>query len=62
MFDFSGVRTLDDWTFERLQTELARPVIAAEWTREIWSSVQRAARGEDCHTRPAELARFHQLG
>ncbi len=62
MFDFTGVRTLDEWTFDKFQAELGRPVIAAEWTREIWASVQKAARGEDCYTRPPEIARLSQLG
>jgi NifB/MoaA-like Fe-S oxidoreductase len=62
MFDFTGVRTLDEWTFERFQSELGRPVIAAEWTREVWESVQRMARGEDCYTRQPGLEREAQLG
>jgi putative radical SAM enzyme (TIGR03279 family) len=62
MFDFSGVRTLDEWTVDRFQAELGRPVIPAEWTREILSTAQRAARGEDCHSRPPQVHRFHQLG
>jgi putative radical SAM enzyme (TIGR03279 family) len=62
MFDFSGVRTLDEWTIERFQAELGLPVIAAEWTREVWTTVQRAARGEDCHSAGQTPIRFHQLG
>jgi len=62
MFDFSGVRTLDEWTFEKFQEELGRPVIAAAWTREIWSGVQRFLKGEDCYTRLDPLPRFSQLG
>lgn len=62
MFDFAGVRTLDEWTFEKFQSELGRPVIAAEWTREVWATLQRAARGEDCHTPPPKVDHAFQLG
>lgn len=62
MFDFSGVRTLDEWTFDKFQEELGRPVIAAEWTREIWAGVQRLLKGEDCYTRLEPAPRFSQLG
>ncbi len=62
MFDFSGVRTLDEWTFDKFQEKLGRPVIAAEWTREIWGAVQRFLKGEDCYTRPEQVPRFSQLG
>jgi putative radical SAM enzyme (TIGR03279 family) len=62
MFDFSGVRTLDEWTFDKFQAELGRPVIAADWTRDIWHTVQHHLNGEDCHTRLAEAPRFSQLG
>jgi len=62
MFDFSGVRTLDEWTFDKFQEHLGRPVIAAEWTREIWSGVQRLLNGEDCYTRLEPAPRFSQLG
>ncbi len=62
MFDFSGVRTLDEWTFNKFQEELGRPVIAAEWVREVWSTVQKAAQGEDCYTRPPEVLKHSQLG
>ena len=62
MFDFSGVRTLDEWTIARFQAELNRPVVSAEWTREVWATVQRAARGEDVYTRQSEPIRFSQLG
>ena len=62
MFDFAGVRTLDEWTFDKFQSELDRPVIAAEWVREVWATVQKAARGEDCFTRSAQVVRHSQLG
>ncbi len=48
MFDFQGVRTLDEWTVERFQEELGAPVIKAEWTYEIWNTIQKALRGESC--------------
>lgn len=62
MFDFSGVRTLDEWTVERFQAELGCPTIPTEWTRDIWASVQKAIRGEDCYARSPELVRATQLG
>ncbi|MFL5732523.1 MAG: DUF512 domain-containing protein [Chloroflexia bacterium] len=62
MFDFSGVRTLDEWTIDKFQAELGRPVIQADWTRDILSTVRRAARGEDCYTPAAPLVRLSQLG
>ncbi len=62
MFDFTGVRTLDEWTVERFQSELGRPVIVPEWIRDIWSTIQRASRGEDCYTRTPEVVRVSQLG
>lgn len=61
MFDFSGVRTLDEWTLDKFQTELGRPTIAAEWTRDIWQGVQRLLVGEDCFT-PAQVVKPSQLG
>jgi putative radical SAM enzyme (TIGR03279 family) len=62
MFDFQGVRTLDEWTFDSLQAELNCPVIAAEWTREIWATVRRYIRGEDCFTHAPQVVRLSQLG
>jgi putative radical SAM enzyme (TIGR03279 family) len=62
MFDFTGVRTLDEWTFDKFQADLGRPVVAAEWVREIWATVQKAARGEDCFTRLPQVVRHSQLG
>jgi len=62
MFDFTGVRTLDEWTVERFQSELGRPVIVSEWTRDIWSTIQKASNGEDCYTRTPEVVRLSQLG
>jgi putative radical SAM enzyme (TIGR03279 family) len=62
MFDFTGVRTLDEWTVERFQSELGRPVIVSEWTRDIWSTIQKASNDEDCYTRAPEVVRLSQLG
>lgn len=62
MFDFSGVRTLDEWTFDKFQEVLGLPVIAAESTREIWGGVQRLLKGEDCYTRLSKTPQFSQLG
>lgn len=62
MFDHTGVRTLDEWTFDKFQAELGRPVIAADWTRDIWGAVQRYLIGEDCHTRQQALEKVPQLG
>lgn len=62
MFDFTGIRTLDEWTFDKFQVELNRPVIAANWTHDIWQGVQRHLNGGDCYTRPPEPVRATQLG
>ncbi len=62
MFDFSGVRTLDEWTAGKFQEKLGRPVIPAEWTHQIWSVVQRYLEGENCYTPEAEVVRLSQLG
>ncbi len=62
MFDFAGVRTLDEWTFPRFQDTLGCPVIAAEWTAEVADTIRRAAAGEDCHTQAKEVIWVSQLG
>ncbi|MGA7730475.1 MAG: DUF512 domain-containing protein [Chloroflexia bacterium] len=62
MFDFSGVRTLDEWRVETFQQELGRPVIVAEWTRDIWVGVQRYLRGEDCYSVTPDVPRMTALG
>ncbi|MDQ6694081.1 MAG: DUF512 domain-containing protein [Chloroflexota bacterium] len=62
MFDFSGIRTLDEWTIAKFQEELGVPVIMAEWTHEIWANVQRAARGENCFTPDVEIAKLSASG
>lgn len=62
MFDFQGIRTLDEWTIERFQEELGVPCIKAEWTYEIWNTVQRALAGEDVMSRTDEGVRLSALG
>jgi putative radical SAM enzyme (TIGR03279 family) len=62
MFDFTGVRTLDEWTVERFQQELGRPVLVAEWTRQIWSAIERQQRGESLYSRSPEVMRLTALG
>jgi NifB/MoaA-like Fe-S oxidoreductase len=62
MFDFSGVRTLDEWRVETFQEELAKPVIVAEWTRDIWAGVQRVVRGEAVSSATPEVLRLTALG
>ena len=62
MFDFSGVRTLDEWTFPRFQETLGCPVIAAEWTADVLATIRRAAAGVDCTTPAPAVAWTPQLG
>ena len=62
MFDFGGIRTLDEWTFDTLQAELGCPVVAVEWTREVVSTVKRIATGEDAHTPSKPVIWISQLG
>jgi NifB/MoaA-like Fe-S oxidoreductase len=62
MFDFTGTRTLDEWTVESFQEELGVPVIPAEWTRDIWHSIERHQRGEECFSKSPELERESALG
>ncbi|MGI8586093.1 MAG: DUF512 domain-containing protein [Chloroflexia bacterium] len=62
MFDFQGVRTLDEWTFPRFQDALGCPVIAAEWTAQVAATIRRAAAGEDCRTPAPEVAWVSALG
>lgn len=62
MFDFTGVRTLDEWTVDTFQQELGVPVAQAEWTHQIWQGVQKLVRGEDCFSPAPDLARLTQLG
>ncbi len=62
MFDFAGVRTLDEWTFPRLQETLGCPVVPAAWTGEVLATIRRAAAGEDCATPAPDLDRLPALG
>ena len=62
MFDFTGVRTLDEWKVETFQEQLGKPVIVAEWTRDIWHAVQKYLRGEDCYSATPDTARVTALG
>ncbi len=62
MFDFQGIRTLDEWRIERFQEELGVPCMKAEWTYEIWSAIQRATRSEQLWSQTAEAARLSSLG
>jgi putative radical SAM enzyme (TIGR03279 family) len=62
MFDFTGVRTLDEWTTDKFREELGVPVVQAEWTRDIWSAIQKHLQGEDTHTATPELIRLTALG
>jgi putative radical SAM enzyme (TIGR03279 family) len=62
MFDFSGVRTLDEWQVETFQEELGKPVIIADWTVDIWETIQRYVRGEDCYSSTPEVVRLTTLG
>jgi len=62
MFDFSGIRTLDEWTAGKFQRELGRPVIPAEWVHQVWANVEKYLRGEDCYTPEQEVIRLSQLG
>ena len=62
MFDFTGVRTLDEWTVERFQEELGRPVVVAEWTKQVWAAVEKHQRGESLYTRSPEVIRLTALG
>jgi putative radical SAM enzyme (TIGR03279 family) len=62
MFDFTGVRTLDEWTVERFQEELGRPVVVAEWTKQVWAAVEKFERGDSLYSRSPELIRLTALG
>jgi NifB/MoaA-like Fe-S oxidoreductase len=62
MFDFAGVRTLDEWTFPKFQDALGCAVISAEWTAEVAATINRFAAGEDCHTQAQEPAWISPLG
>jgi hypothetical protein len=62
MFDFQGLRTLDEWTFARFQETLGCAVIAAEWTAPVLDTILRAAAGADCYTRDKEVVWISPLG
>ena len=62
MFDFGAVRTLDEWTFARLQAALGCPVVAVEWAREVFSTVTRLAAGENCYTDQKQVLWLSPLG
>lgn len=62
MFDFSGVRTLDEWRVETFQEQLGKPVMIAEWTSDIWEGIQKFLRGEDCFSVTPEVIRLTSLG
>jgi putative radical SAM enzyme (TIGR03279 family) len=62
MFDFTGVRTLDEWTVERFQEELGRPVVVTEWTKQIWSAIEKHQRGASLYSRSPEVIRLTALG
>ena len=62
MFDFQGVRTLDEWRIETFQEKLGVPCVKAEWTYEIWNTVQRAAQGQECWSRTDEGLGLTALG
>jgi putative radical SAM enzyme (TIGR03279 family) len=62
MFDFTGVRTLDEWTLDTFQQLLGVPVAQAEWTHQIFHSVQKLLRGEDCFSPPPDFSLITQLG
>ncbi|HET9494258.1 MAG TPA: DUF512 domain-containing protein, partial [Chloroflexia bacterium] len=62
MFDFTGVRTLDEWTVERFQEELGRPVVVAEWTKQVWAAIERFQHGESLYSRSPEVVRLTALG
>ena len=62
MFDFTGVRTLDEWTVERFQQDLGRPVVVAEWTKQVWDAIEKLQRGESLYSRSPEVIRLTSLG
>ncbi|MDQ5827611.1 MAG: hypothetical protein M3441_25985, partial [Chloroflexota bacterium] len=62
MFDFQGIRTLDEWRIENFQEQLGVPCIKAEWTHQIWDAIQKAARGEECWSHTEEPLALTALG
>lgn len=55
MFDWSGVRTLDEWKVETFQEELRTPVIVADRTYDLWDGIQRLLRGENCYSQSPDV-------
>ena len=62
MFDFQGIRTLDEWRIENFQEQLGVPCIKAEWTHQIWDTIQKAARGEERWSHTEEPLALTALG
>lgn len=62
MFDFAGVRTLDEWTFARFQDAFGCPVVAVDTVREVLVTLKRLAAGENCYTRQKEVLWISPLG
>jgi putative radical SAM enzyme (TIGR03279 family) len=62
MFDFQGIRTLDEWRIENFQEQLGVPCIKAEWTHQIWNSIQKAANGQDVWSHTDEPLALTALG
>lgn len=62
MFDFQGIRTLDEWRIENFQEQLGVPCVKAEWTHQIWDAIQKAARGEECWSHTEEPLALTALG
>jgi putative radical SAM enzyme (TIGR03279 family) len=62
MFDFQGIRTLDEWRIETFQERLGVPCIKAEWTHQLLDTIQKAANGEDCWSHTDEPLALTALG
>ncbi len=62
MFDFAGVRTLDEWTFDKFQDALGCAVVAADWTHDVATVIRRAAAGADCRTATKPVEWVNPLG
>jgi putative radical SAM enzyme (TIGR03279 family) len=62
MFDFQGIRTLDEWRIETFQKRLGVPCIKAEWTHQLWDAIRKAAHGEECWSHTDEPLALTALG
>jgi putative radical SAM enzyme (TIGR03279 family) len=62
MFDFQGIRTLDEWRIETFQERLGVPCIKAEWTHQLWDTIQKAAHGAECWSHTDEPLALTALG